>query len=62
MRFNWDYMKGKQIYFVEADGKIVKFIGFDDLEKWVDKQKPGKEWTTYFVSTIMTSTKKQTNS
>lgn len=59
MSGNWDHIKDKQLYFVEeTNGNIIKFVGFDNLEKWVKEQKLGKEWTTFFVSVAGSFTKK----
>ena len=39
----WDYMKDKQVYFVEYNDTIIKFNGYDDLEKWVKNLKGNED-------------------
>lgn len=46
----WKFMKGKQVYFVEYNNTIIKFNGYDDLEKWVDELKVNEECTINCVS------------
>ena len=57
---NWEYMKHKQIYFVEYEGQTIKFKGFDALNEWVKSRKEGDEWSVYFVGAIMKMSAKPT--
>lgn len=52
----WKYMKDKQIYFVEYNDTIIKFKGYDDLEKWIDKLESNEKYIVYFVNCVMEMT------
>jgi hypothetical protein len=45
----WNFMKPKQRYFVEYNGELLKFEGFDSLEEWVKGLKNGEDYTLYIV-------------
>lgn len=53
MMGNWEYLKHKQIYFVEFEGQTLKFKGFDNLDNWIKKRSEGEEWVLYCVATVM---------
>ena len=52
----WDNMKGKQIYFVEYNDTIIKFKGYDDLERWIDELESNEKYIVYFVNCVMAMT------
>ena len=55
---NWEYIKHKQIYFVEYKGEILKFKGFDSLDNWIKLRNKGEKWILNIVSAVSTLTKK----
>lgn len=55
----WENLKHKQIYFVEYNGEILKFKGFDNLEAWIKKRKEGETWILNIVSAYSKDTKKE---
>jgi len=54
----WEWMKHKQIYFVEIDDKTIKFNGFPALDDFIKELPKGKKFLIYFVQAWTTNQKK----